>query len=236
MSLRVRPYKTSAQTRLAEIVAAYVQHLMDLQASGCAEATLDGSVIPPPNAQYSSHDFFCAAHAPPISVKKYTARLVTYMHCSPEVFVFAVAYLRRLVLNGFPVHIRSIHRLLLTAVLVALKYRDDIYYHTSFYAEVGGVTPKDLCIMEMRFLFDLIRFEGEVSLADYHTVIRDITRVAEGHMIVKSISTESETCSQCGTSASTSTTSTPDDLGCLHETSDTCAHAWTRECEVFWGP
>ncbi|KAG5496826.1 hypothetical protein JIQ42_03660 [Leishmania sp. Namibia] len=234
MSLRARALKRPAQTRLAEVVSAYVQHLMNLQASRGDEASFDRLVIPPPNSQYPSHDFFCATHAPPISVEKYADRLVTYMQCSPEVFVFALAYLRKLVFGGFPVHIRSIHRLLLTAVLVALKCRDDAYYQMSFYAEIGGVTPKDLCVMEIRFLSDLIHFEGEVSLTDYHTVMEDITRVTQRRVMEKSVSDDSDLCNQCELSAGASTSSTPGDLVSPHEKRDLLTRSWTSECELFW--
>ncbi|KAG5472585.1 hypothetical protein LSCM1_03990 [Leishmania martiniquensis] len=233
MPMRARPSKTPAQVRLAEVVSAYVQHLMLVQASSCDEAVLDRTVIPPPNDKYPSHDFFCATHAPPISVEKYTDRLVTYMHCSPEVFVFALAYLRRLVRSGFPVHARSIHRLLLTAVLVALKCRDDAYYQMSFYAEVGGVTPKDLCTMEIRFLSDLIHFEGEVSLADYHAVMEDITRVTQRRAMTKSLSHDSDLFNQCDLSAEDSTSSTPGGLVSPQDTDDALTRSWTSECELF---
>ena len=233
MSSRARASKTPAQTRLAEVVASYVQYLIELQAN-CDESTLDANVIPPPNDKFPSHDFFCATHTPPISVEKYTDRLVTYMHCSPEVFMFALAYLRRLVLAGFPVHSRSIHRLLLSSVLVALKCRDDVYYHMSFYAEVGGVTPKDLCIMEIRFLSDLIHFEGEVSVAEYQTVMQDITRATQRCM-TKSCSNDSELSSQGGLSAGASTTSTPGDAGTLRDSDAAFVSHWTSECQLYSG-
>ena len=38
-----------------------------------------------------------------------------------------------------PVTTRSIHRLLLTALVVSAKMRDDKYYSTAHYAKVGGV-------------------------------------------------------------------------------------------------
>ncbi|KPA83522.1 putative CYC2-like protein [Leptomonas pyrrhocoris] len=233
MSSRARASKTPAQARLAEVVASYVQHLIHLQAN-YAESVLDGNVFPPPNDKFASHDFFCATHTPPISVEKYTDRLVTYMQCSPEVFMFALAYLRRLVLNGFPLHSRSIHRLLLTSVLVALKCRDDVYYHMSFYAEVGGVTPKDLCIMEIRFLSDLIHFQGEVSVAEYQTVMNGITRATQ-RRLTKSSSNDSELSSQGGLSAGTSTTSTPGDVATLNDSDAAFAPSWTSECEIYPG-
>ncbi|KAG5498866.1 hypothetical protein JKF63_03155 [Porcisia hertigi] len=235
MSSRTCASKTPAQARLAEVVAAYIKHLMDLQASGSDQASLDDVMIPSPSDKYPSHDFFCAIHTPPISLESYTHRLVTYMHCSPESFVFAVAYLRRLVLSGFPVHMRSVHRLLLTAVLVALKCRDDLCYHISFYAEVGGVTPKDLRTMEIRFLSDLIHFESGISLEDYHTVMEDITRVTSRRVIVKSISNDSGLCSPCGVSASSSAASSPSNLSCPGGKSAAFAPLWTSECELFWG-
>ncbi|KPI83081.1 CYC2-like protein putative (CYC7) [Leptomonas seymouri] len=233
MSFRTRASKTPAQARLAEVVASYIQHLLLMQAN-FAECTLDANVIPPPNDKFPSHDFFCATRTPPISIEKYTDHLITYMHCSPEVFMFALAYLRRLVLAGFPVHSRSIHRLLLTAVLVALKCRDDLYYHVSFYAKVGGVTPKDLCIMEIRFLSDLIHFECEVSVAEYQTVVHGITRVTRCSM-AKSISDISDLSSQGGLSAGTSTTSTPEEVIALHEIDVSFAPLWASECQIYPG-
>ncbi|KAK7195404.1 CYC2-like protein [Novymonas esmeraldas] len=235
MSSQARVSKSPAQTRLAGVIASYVQYLMDAQAASGVETPVDGAALPPPNSKYPSHDYFCATHTPPISVEKYTDRLVTYMHCSSEVYVFAAAYLRRLALSGFPMHMRSIHRLLLTAVLVALKCRDDIYYHMGFYAEVGGVTPKDLCSMEIHFLCDLIHFEGEVSTEEYHTVMEDITRATQRRLLMKSMSNESELSSQCGVSTGDSTASTPGDIGCLHEKSVASAHSWTSECELYAG-
>lgn len=233
MPSRARASKTPSQARLAEVVSAYVQHLIHLQASG-VDSPLDSSVVPPPNDKFASHDFFCATHAPPISVEKYTDRLVTYMHCSPEVFMYALAYLRRLVLAGFPVHSRSIHRLLLISVLVALKCRDDVYYHMSFYAEVGGVTSKDLCVMEIRFLSDLLHFHGEVSVEEYQIIMQDITRTTRRTM-TKSCSNDSELSSQGGASASTSTTSTPSDVATLHSSDAAFAPSWTSECQLYPG-
>jgi hypothetical protein len=233
MSSRTRASKTAAQVRLAEVVASYAQHLMQVQANS-AESMLNSNAVPPPNDNFPSHDFFCATHTPPISVEKYTDRLVTYMHCSPEVFMYALAYLRRLVLAGFPVHLRSIHRLLLTSALVALKCRDDVYYHLSFYAEVGGVTPKDLRIMEIRFLSDLIRFEGEVSVEEYQTVMNDITRTTQ-RPVMKSVSNDSELSSQGGLSAGPSTTSTPGDVATLYDGDTDFAPSWTTECQIYPG-
>ncbi|GET90977.1 cyc2-like protein, putative [Leishmania tarentolae] len=216
--------KTPAQTRMVEAISAYVRHLMDVQASSGSETFFEGHLVPPPNPKYPSHDFFCATHAPEISIRKYTDRLVTYMRCSPEAFVFALVYLRRLVLSGFPVHMRSVHRLLLTAVLVGLKCRDDVYFHMSFYARIGGVTTKDLRIMEIRFLADLIRFEGEVSLADYHTVVADMMCMTD-QCIIKNMSNKCEVCKRCGISAGAFTTSTPDVLGCVHGKGDALEHS-----------
>ena len=62
--------------------------------------------------------------------------------------VIALEYLRRAKLKISPC---SIHRLFVTAFLVALKYLDDFPVSNQFFSQVAGCSIRDLNFMELNF-------------------------------------------------------------------------------------
>lgn len=165
---------TPAQSAaLIDVMTTYLSDLIVAQNEPQASSSVD-PVTMPPNQHFPSFEFFCAEREPGITIRKYVERLVNYMRCTPECFVFALAYARRAVDLGFPLHLRSVHRLLLTACVVAAKTRDDHYYAMVYYAQVGGVTTGDLNSMELRFLLDVIDFRADVSVQEYRFICADI--------------------------------------------------------------
>lgn len=46
----------------------------------------------------------------------------------------------------------TVHRLVITAVMLAAKLMDDKYYNNAFYAKIGGITTSDLNQMELEML------------------------------------------------------------------------------------
>ena len=68
------------------------------------------------------------------------------MNASVSVYVFALVLLDRAqeYNQGFTIHRKNIHRLILASTVVAVKYLDDLFYKNSFYANVGGVALKVL--------------------------------------------------------------------------------------------
>ena len=72
---------------------------------------------------------------PEIGVRRYAERIYRYAGCSPACFVVAYAYLDRLALGDddeeggagvVAVDSYSVHRLLITSVMVAAKFMDDM--------------------------------------------------------------------------------------------------------------
>lgn len=107
-----------------------------------------------------SLDVFHGARAPNISILKYIERIYKYTNCSPSCFVVGYVYIDRL-LHKYPnslVVSLNVHRLLVTAVMVAAKMLDDVHYNNTFYARVGGVTNLELNRLEIELLF-LLNFE-----------------------------------------------------------------------------
>jgi len=91
---------------------------------------------------------------PEISIEEYVSRVHEFMGCSPEVYVHAVIYIDRVIKRNpeFCVTTLNIHRLFITAVVIAIKYFDDTYYAQEYYGSVAGVNPKELGKLEVRML------------------------------------------------------------------------------------
>ena len=47
----------------------------------------------------------------------------------------------------------NVHRVLITAILLAAKFFDDAYYNNAYYAKVGGVHVSEMNSLEVEFLF-----------------------------------------------------------------------------------
>ncbi|XP_051195438.1 cyclin-P4-1 [Lolium perenne] len=107
---------------------------------------------------------------PEIGVRRYAERIYRYAGCSPACFVVAYAYLDRLAAPApeegegevVAVDSYSVHRLLITSVMVATKFMDDIHYNNAYFARVGGVEVSEMNGLELEFLFAL-RFRLNVT-------------------------------------------------------------------------
>ncbi|KAL1322528.1 hypothetical protein AAHE18_14G202900 [Arachis hypogaea] len=52
-------------------------------------------------------------------------------------------------------YLERIFKLLITSVMVAAKFMDDMYYNNAYYAKVGGITTIEMNFLEVDFLFGL---------------------------------------------------------------------------------
>ncbi|KAM3141221.1 hypothetical protein pb186bvf_006606 [Paramecium bursaria] len=91
---------------------------------------------------------------PSITLKQYISRIQKYSYCSYECYILALIYIDRiqdmnqeLVINSY-----CIHRFLLIAILIGIKYNDDDYYKNEYYAKVGGISLQELNLLELEFL------------------------------------------------------------------------------------
>uniref|UniRef100_A0A6M2EN77 Cyclin n=1 Tax=Populus davidiana TaxID=266767 RepID=A0A6M2EN77_9ROSI len=106
---------------------------------------------------------------PTISIQNYLERIFKYSNCSPSCFVVAYVYLDRFSQRQscFPLNSFNVHRLLITSVLVSVKFMDDIYYNNAFYAKVGGISTREMNLLEVDFLFGL-GFQLNVTPTTFH--------------------------------------------------------------------
>ncbi|KAJ3369607.1 hypothetical protein GGF31_005124 [Allomyces arbusculus] len=98
---------------------------------------------------------FHARAPPPISIHAYLARILKYAPCENAVFIAVLVYLDRMARARVPfvVCANNVHRLLITAIMVATKFHSDVFFTNVHYAKVGGVTVAELNMLELEFLF-----------------------------------------------------------------------------------
>jgi len=101
---------------------------------------------------------FHALRVPGISIHQYLERIHRWANCSPECFVLALIYIDRLIQGGsskdsFILTKLNVHRVVITSVLLAAKFFDDVYYNNAFYAKLGGVLVSEMNNLEIDFVF-----------------------------------------------------------------------------------
>ncbi|KAI3410244.1 Cyclin [Psidium guajava] len=131
-----------------------------------AESNDPGRRIQPPQRISVFHGLT----RPAISIRSYLERILKYANCSPSCFVVAFVYLERFAQQqpALPINSLNVHRLLITSVMVAAKFLDDIYYNNAYYAKVGGISTVEMNFLEVDFLFGL-GFNLNVTPTAFHT-------------------------------------------------------------------
>jgi len=95
---------------------------------------------------------------PSISVKDYLERLYKYTKISASTIVMILIYIDRFCnINKVKLTYSIIHKLILSSMVVAVKFNEDEYYPMKFYAKLGGISLIELNFLEFYFI-SLINF------------------------------------------------------------------------------
>uniref|UniRef100_A0A0E0KTF4 Cyclin n=1 Tax=Oryza punctata TaxID=4537 RepID=A0A0E0KTF4_ORYPU len=147
--------------RVVGVLAALLERVTERNDAAAAVAEeLELAVVGAPAAAA-----FRATTKPDITVRAYMARIARFAGCSPACYVVAYIYLERLLRRrrrALSVDSYSVHRLLITTVLAAVKFMDDICYNNAYFAKVGGVSLPEMNYLEVDFLFG-VGFDLNVS-------------------------------------------------------------------------
>ncbi|KAF2398151.1 cyclin-domain-containing protein [Trichodelitschia bisporula] len=95
------------------------------------------------------------SRAPPgISVHDYLNRLIVHATLSAPILLSMVYYIDRLcaLYPQFTISSLTVHRFLIASATVAAKGLSDSFWTNSTYARVGGITLKELALLELDFL------------------------------------------------------------------------------------
>jgi hypothetical protein len=107
--------------------------------------------------------FFSKA-PPKVSLEEYMARLQRYCPMSTAVYLAAGVYIHKLSVEEklVPVTTRTIHRLVLASLRVAMKALEDLRYPQHRFAGVGGVSESELRLLEIALCY-LTNFDLQVD-------------------------------------------------------------------------
>lgn len=150
------------------------------------------------------------SRAPPgISVRDYLSRLIVHATLSPPILLSMVFYVDKLcaMYPAFTISSLTVHRFLITAATVAAKGLSDSFWTNSLYARVGGVSVRELALLELEFLRKLdwrIVPKPEV-LVDYYKGLVDR---GSGYVIEKESDLAQDATSTRGTTPTGSASAT----------------------------
>jgi hypothetical protein len=101
---------------------------------------------------------FMTQNIPSMSIKDYLLRLSQFTKMSESTIIIILIYIDRISnLNNFRLTYKNIYKLILSAMIVAIKYNEDLFYSSTIYAKLGGLSVQELNYLEFHFLI-LIKF------------------------------------------------------------------------------
>jgi hypothetical protein len=101
----------------------------------------------------SKPDPFKAKAKPSVGVRDYIDRILRYTKIEESTLIISLIYIDRLCeYYNYFITDRNIHRVILIAVVLAIKYNEDDLYSNNYFAKVGGVAVQELNYLEIQFL------------------------------------------------------------------------------------
>ena len=115
---------------------------------------------------YDDSVFFCKK-IPEISIEDYLNRIRKYTELEDSTLIISLIYIDRLLgSKNIKLSKHNVYKILLTAVLIAIKYNEDEIYDNNNFARIFGIKNKELNKLENKFL-DLIDFELFISKKEF---------------------------------------------------------------------
>ena len=153
-------------------------------------AVLDLTLAASECASHDSLKPFESRKSSPLSASQFVRRIVKYGHCSPCCLLVGTIYVHRVgdrifadqqksqpTINAF-----NIQRLLLTAVMLASKFLDDLYCSNKQWALIGDISTQELNALELHFL-SLLRFSVSVSRQEYYAASSALKHEGEFYIL-----------------------------------------------------
>ena len=110
---------------------------------------------------------FTSYNKPSLSIKDYLYRIQNYTEAEDNTLIVALIYIDRLSeISSIILTPYNIHRIVFIAVLLAIKYNEDICFGFDFYSKIAGVSIKELKRLESEFVY-LIKFKFYIDKDDF---------------------------------------------------------------------
>ncbi|MCJ1442621.1 MAG: hypothetical protein MMC23_003118 [Stictis urceolatum] len=173
-SKRPRPEAESMKVMPIQYEHCDVKDLVQLIAAMLMELIRHNDEIPLQDGRLTR---FHSRAPPGISVADYLQRLTTHATLSPPILLSMVYYIDRLCLlyPQFTISSLTVHRYLIASATAASKGLSDSFWTNNTYARVGGVSLKELALLELEFLW---RLDWKIvpkpeTLVDYYRSLVD---------------------------------------------------------------
>ncbi|KAJ4951367.1 hypothetical protein NE237_028199 [Protea cynaroides] len=113
---------------------------------------------------------FDCNQVPDMTIQSFLERIFRYTRVGSPVYVVAYVYIDRLcqIFPEFRITYSNVHRLLITTIMLASKFVEDMNYRNSYFAKVGGLTTKEMNKLEIDFLF-LMGFKLHVNVSVFES-------------------------------------------------------------------
>ena len=96
---------------------------------------------------------FMLKKIPSISINDYLIRLSKYSKLCESTLIFILIYIDRLCHeHNFKINNYNIYKLLLASMVIAIKFNEDDYYYSEYYAQLGGISKLEMNTLEYEFL------------------------------------------------------------------------------------
>ena len=130
-----------------EMIASTIELISDLLVKICEE-----NKIKKCNKNFLLKSFTCE-NIPSISIKDYFLRLSKHTKVNESTIILILIYIDRICnMNHFMLTYYNIHKLILAAFVLAIKYNEDNYYSMVYYSKIGGVPVAELNKLEFEYL------------------------------------------------------------------------------------
>ena len=118
--------------------------------------------------QHTKVTIFHGLEVPGIPILDYLTRIVKYSRIDKSEIIVGMLYFKtmRKLHRHFPCCDRSVHRTMLTLLLLATKMHRDDPASNQFFSRLGGIPPKELARLE-RCALDLLSYRLFVSIDEY---------------------------------------------------------------------
>lgn len=119
---------------------------------------------------------FQSSYEPDVAIDYYIARVAKYSKCSESCLVIMLIYIDRLIENkGLVLTKLNVHRMIITSLMVAAKYHDDLFYNNTYFAKLGGIPIGELNALEVDFLHlqSFSMFVGTALFEKYSTQLQN---------------------------------------------------------------
>ena len=112
-------------------------------------------------------DLFYLSRFPSISIEDYINRIFNSTKMNISTLIISIIYIDRFCeSNGYVLSLNNIHRILLAACLLSIKFNEDINISEHYYSNIAGVPINDLNNLEF-YLYVKLKFSLFVDFEYY---------------------------------------------------------------------